>query len=119
MKTNLIIVLVIIAVLVVGGGIYFLIQQNKPVANIPQGGNNIEISNFAFSSSILNVHVGDTVTWTNKDVSSHTITSDSGSELASPRIGKGETYSHTFTVVGTFNYHCSIHSTMKGEIIVE
>ncbi len=118
MKTNLIIVLVIVAVLVIGGGIYFFILQNKPV-NIPQGGNNVEISGFAFSPATLTISVGENVTWINNDIAHHTIISDSGTELTSPSFGKGETYSHTFNTAGTYAYHCSIHTTMKGTVIVE
>src|SRR3989344_8698310 len=40
----------------------------------------INIANFAFSPSSLTIKVGDSVTWTNRDSSAHTVTSDSGSE---------------------------------------
>jgi plastocyanin len=49
----------------------------------------------------------------------HTATSDSGSELASTSLSKGESYTHTFTTPGTYNYHCAVHPSMKGKIIVE
>ncbi len=136
MKTNLIMVLAIIGVLIAGGAVYFLTQQNyqpatnnnqnnSPATNPPSSVSavaqtyNIEISNFVFSPSSLTIKKGDTVIWTNKDLMSHTITSDSGSELESARFGRAETYSHTFNTAGTFSYHCSVHSTMKGTIIVE
>ncbi|HTZ41834.1 MAG TPA: plastocyanin/azurin family copper-binding protein [Candidatus Omnitrophota bacterium] len=31
----------------------------------------------------------------------------------------GGTYSHTFAAAGTYSYHCSIHPSMKGTIIVQ
>ena len=80
---------------------------------------NIEISGFAFQIKELKIKVGDTVVWTNKDFASHTVTSDSGSELESPYFSKNQIYSHTFNQVGTFNYHCIPHPYMKGKIIVE
>ncbi len=124
MKTNLIIVLAIVAVLVVGGGIYFFTQYYSPSAGNEQsnnqaGTNSIEIKSFAFSPSTLTINVGDTITWTNKDIVSHTVTSDSGSELDSPALGKGKTYSHTFSTAGTFSYRCTLHPSMKGTIIVQ
>jgi plastocyanin len=119
MKSKLIIPLVIVVVLIIGAGIYFLSPKSNPVVTNPPAGKNIEISNFAFSPSTLNVHVGDTVTWTNMDSVSHTITSDSGSELSSSPFGNGNTFSHTFATAGTFHYHCSIHTMMKGEVIVQ
>ncbi len=80
---------------------------------------NIEIKNFAFFPSILTIKAGTTITWTNSDSVSHTVTSDSGSELNSDLFSKGQTYSHTFNIVGTYNYHCKPHPSMKGVIIVQ
>lgn len=56
------------------------------------------------------------------DAAPHTVTSDVGSvknELDSPTLAKGYTYSHTFNEIGTYAYHCSIHTSMKGKIIVD
>jgi len=92
---------------------------------------NITIKNSAFQAPLLTINAGDTVVWTNKDSSPHTVTSDSGSELNSPTLGgaysgggysqptSGGSYSHTFTTAGTYDYHCSIHTGMKGKIVVE
>ncbi|VVB77776.1 Halocyanin [uncultured archaeon] len=80
---------------------------------------NINIDNFAFSPKSLKIRPGDTVIWTNSDSASHTVTSDSGSELESPNLSNHATYEHTFSKVGTYDYHCTIHPSMKGAIIVE
>jgi plastocyanin len=80
---------------------------------------NIEISNYAFSPSTLTINKGDRVTWTNKDNVAHTVTSDVGGELSSEGLSNSQTYSHTFNDLGTFSYHCSIHTNMKAEIIVQ
>lgn len=79
---------------------------------------NVNIQDFAFSPPTLNVKVGDTVIWTNKDVMSHTITSDSGTTLNSSLLSQNQTYSMTFTQAGTFDYHCSLHAFMKGKVVV-
>lgn len=78
----------------------------------------VSIQNFAFNPATLNVKVGTTVIWTNLDTRAHTVTSDSGSELNSPTMPQGQTYSHVFNSVGTFTYHCSIHLNMKGTVVV-
>jgi len=78
----------------------------------------VTIQNSAFSPTTLTVKVGTTVTWTNADLASHTVTSDSGSELSSGNIGNGQSYSHTFNTVGTFHYHCSIHTSMTATVVV-
>ncbi len=74
------------------------------------------IKDFSFIPKTLNVKVGTTVIWTNKDSVSHTITS--GEDFDSGNLKKGETFSYTFNKPGTFNYICTIHPYMKGKIIV-
>ncbi len=80
---------------------------------------NVEMKNFAFSPSTLTIKKGDTVVWTNRDSTQHTVTSDSGTELNSERLSQEETYSHTFNTQGTFSYHCTPHPSMNGKIIVQ
>lgn len=87
-------------------------------ANLPAS-YDIQIKGFAFSPSALSIKVGDGVTWTNMDSAPHTITSDSGNELDSETLSKGNNYSHTFTTAGTYEYHCGFHPGMKATIIVE
>ena len=81
------------------------------------GSNKIDISGFAFSPSTLTVKAGTTVTWTNKDSVDHTITSDTN-VFDSGNMGSGDTFSYTFTTAGTFVYHCTVHPSMVGTIIV-
>lgn len=80
----------------------------------------VSINNFAFSPASLTINKGDTVVWTNMQSGTpHTVTSDSGSELGSGQLSTGSSYSHTFNTAGTFAYHCSIHPTMHGTVIVQ
>lgn len=83
------------------------------------GTHNVAISSYAFVSSNITINKGETVIWTNEDPTSHTVTSDSGSELSSGPISTGQTYTHTFNQAGVFTYHCSIHQTMKATVTVE
>lgn len=78
----------------------------------------VEISNFAFNPQTVNIHVGDSVSWINKDSVLHKIASDSGSELNSDSLSNGGVYTHKFTSAGTYSYHCSIHTSMKGVVVV-
>lgn len=79
----------------------------------------VEISNFAYSPANLSVKKGTTVTWTNKDSVTHTVTSDDASgPLNSGDIESDETFSFTFSEVGTFAYHCAPHPQMKGTVTV-
>jgi plastocyanin len=85
------------------------------------GGNTISIKNFAFDPATLTVKTGTTVTWTNNDGAPHTIASDAGSPAAfsSDSLSTGASYTFTFTQTGTYTYHCSIHPSMKGTVIVQ
>jgi amicyanin len=82
----------------------------------------VDIKGFAFDPKTIAITKGDTVVWTNTDAAPHRAISDVGSakdELDSPILAKGDTYSHTFKDLGTYAYHCSIHTSMKGKIIVD
>ena len=64
------------------------------------------------------VGVNNTVTWVNGDDAIHTVTADGGS-FDSHDLGPGKSFTYTFATVGTFDYHCSYHSWMKGTVIVK
>ena len=86
-----------------------------------QSTNKVTIANMAFSPSQITVNKGDTVTWTNNDSTTHTVTDDL-SNVGGPSSGDiapGSTYSFTFTKSGSFQYHCSIHPSMRGTIVVK
>jgi plastocyanin len=78
----------------------------------------VSISGFAFHPPTVTVNVGDTVTWTNKDSIAHTATANNGS-FDTEAIGPGSSDSVTFNSAGTFGYHCEIHPSMHGTVVVE
>jgi len=77
---------------------------------------NITIENFSFKPAELKIKKGDTVVWTNQDSSPHQILE---SNFKSEKLNNGQSFRFVFETVGTFNYICSIHPSMKGKIIVE
>ena len=79
--------------------------------------NTVNIQNMAFSPSTLNVKVGTTVTWVNKDSTAHDVVSDTGL-FNSGNLNNGQSYSYTFNQTGSFPYHCGIHPSMTGTIVV-
>jgi plastocyanin len=88
-------------------------------ASAPSGGagaSAVTIKNFAFAPADLTVKTGTTVTWTNQDSATHTVTFDSGP--TSDGLVNGATYEQTFGTAGTFTYHCRIHASMKGTVTV-
>ncbi len=80
--------------------------------------NKVSIHNMAFSPSVITVPINTTVTWTNNDDTPHTVTSALGF-FESGSLDSGEIFSFTFSAAGTYNYSCSIHSSMLGSVVAE
>jgi len=82
------------------------------------GGQAVHISDFAFAPRTITVAVGTRVTWMNlQPAIQHTVTADDGSFGSNP-LSTGTSFSRVFTIVGTYPYHCSIHTDMVGTVIV-
>jgi plastocyanin len=97
------------------------------------GGGANNAPGFSPDSITVVIGVNNSVTWTNDDSVDHTVTSlsvpagatafDSGK--LSPGSGmpwqtpKGESFTQTFTVPGTYQYHCSLHAWMAGTVVVK
>ncbi len=92
-----------------------LVQGQPNQQTTPQ--NTVTISGYSFHPLILTVSPGTTVTWNNQDSVNHTVTSDTNAFDSGP-IAPGGSFSHRFTSLGTFVYHCHIHPTMQGSIVV-
>jgi plastocyanin len=78
----------------------------------------IAISNFTFVPHTISVAAGSTVTVTNRDQVTHTLTSSNGA-FSTGAIGPGQ--SKTFTAPkkpGSYGYICSIHQYMTGTLVV-
>ncbi|HTX89980.1 MAG TPA: cupredoxin family copper-binding protein [Anaerolineales bacterium] len=90
-----------------------------PIQNPGSGGNpnEIAINNYTFVPQELTVKAGTTVKWTNQDSVGHNIVADDSS-WGSALLAQGDSYSFTFTKAGTYTYHCGVHPTMVGTIIV-
>lgn len=71
----------------------------------------------AYNPPELDVAVGTRVTWTNTDSTSHTSTSDTPG-WDSGIVARNGTFSFAFQTPGTFRYHCAIHPSMTGSVVV-
>src|SRR6267378_6699999 len=73
---------------------------------------------WCFSPKPIQITVGSTVTWTNATAPTHTATSDTGA-WDTGNIASGATSTAiSFPSAGTFTYHCAIHPSMTGSVIV-
>ena len=88
-----------------------------------------ELDNSCFEPYIVNIQVGDTVTWTNDDDAIHVVVSGApnnesftdskdGEIFDSGFLKSTETFSHTFLEEGLFGYFCSLHPWMNGFVTV-
>ncbi len=79
------------------------------------GATEVFIQGLAFNPSSITVAANTTVTWTNKDGVSHTVTSNTGL-FDSGLIGTNGTFSFKFTAAGTYPYHCTPHPSMTATV---
>jgi plastocyanin len=89
----------------------------------------------SFQPPVITIKVGDTVKWENVSNSVHHATNDSSdainaADVTNPPGAKpfdshfiqpGESFTHTFTVPGTYKYVCAAHemSGMTAEVVVK
>ena len=73
--------------------------------------------------SLIVIEKGKQVTWVNEDSAFHSITSGyygTPTELFdSGHLDPFESYTLTFDETGTYDYFCTLHPWMKGQVIVE
>ena len=92
------------------------VQSTPADANAPAVVH-VAMKNMKFVPATVEVKSGDTVEWTNEDITPHTATAiplfDSGS-LASDKSWK-----HTFTEAGSFPHVCTFTPVLKDAVFVE
>ena len=88
-----------------------------PVALHAAADQQVTIDNFAFAPQNLSVSAGTAVTWKNRDDIPHNVVSPE-QKFKSPVLDTNEKFSHTFDVAGTYQYYCSIHPRMTGQVVV-
>jgi plastocyanin len=83
----------------------------------------VGLKDIAFNPANITLSKGTTVQWTNDDSAGHDVTKTEGpgpdfKSGAAGAMAKGDTFEHTFDTVGEIDYVCTVHSNMKGKIIV-
>jgi plastocyanin len=79
----------------------------------------VNLTGSVFKPASMTVGQGSKVAWINAESYTCTIKSTSGSEISSGALSNGDTYSHVFNTLGTFNYSCVEKPAVKGTIIVK
>lgn len=121
-RNNKVIAAIVAAVIVIAGiaGLAASSHKSATSTTTTVATNTVAIKDYMFSPMAIKVKPGTTVTWTNKDSVSHTITADTLSSDApsSQDIAMGKSYSFTFNKAGTYTYHCFPHPFMHGTVVV-
>ncbi len=75
----------------------------------------ITIYRFKFVPDTLDVRVGDTITWLNKDIAPHTATANDDS-WTTDELGKRQSQTLTVTADMSGDYYCVYHPHMKAKL---
>lgn len=110
------------------------------IIEIPFGAYNPELNTPAevwYDPTVINIKVGDTITWLNKDKEGHTVTSGQSAGrfgwmsqkqggfgvpdgiFDSGRFMPNDSWTYTFEDAGTFSYFCTFHPWMEGIVNIE
>lgn len=111
MRTRLLTAAVLSAVLLPAPSV----AVEAPAAH--RAGASVEVAHLMFMPGKVKVALGESVTWSFPEALAHSTTSDEGFWDSGARTD-GATYVRAFTSAGTFAYHCSFHSTMRGSVAV-
>lgn len=77
------------------------------------------MKSYQFLPNTLRVKAGTVVTVVNDDGPAHTITDDSPGGYDSGRVRSGNSLTLKFFAPGEFKFHCTIHPSMRGTVVVE
>lgn len=113
-------IMVVVGIIILGLVAFFFMRQKTEAPTVlpVAGGSAVNIDNYKFNPNALAVKKGTTVTWTNNDGATHTVTSSGSTGPASEIMASGQTYSYTFDTIGTYDYYCNLHPSMKGTVSV-
>jgi len=93
------------------------------LVSIVKGASSPSISK-PYDPSPITIKSGAAVKWTNEDSSLHTVTSglpeqgSVGTLFDSSIISPRQTFTHTFAKTGAFDYSCTLHPFMRGQVLV-
>ena len=98
--------------LLIAGG---AVLVGASAAEAHNGTVHVTIDRLAFEPAEIEVRVGETIEWTNKDRIAHTATVKDGWEVMIP---PGKIATRVVEAGDTVDYYCRFHPNMKGRIVV-
>lgn len=104
----------ILLVAVLGGIVALAIRAEldpgEPVAGVSE----VAVRDVEFGPAAVEVAAGTTVTWRWEGEEQHNVVGDG---FESPVQTEGE-FAHAFAEPGTYDYQCTLHFFMRGEVVV-
>ena len=93
-----------------------------PASSASASAATVDYQGFKANPATIEIAKGGKLTWTNKDTTTHTVTSGTSRQkdgkFDSGDLAPNATFSFTFNDAGTFEYFCSKHSSMNGFTVV-
>ncbi len=90
--------------------------SDKNVSNTPSV-DTVIIKQMQFFPADLNVKIGDTVIWINKDIVDHNVTEEKNKAFYSDTLAVGKSWK--MEVKDSASYFCTIHPSMKGKLVLK
>jgi plastocyanin len=96
-------------------------QTPPPVpTSTPQAEPGVAIVDNGYLPTQLTVHVGADVTWANDGSDGHDVSGTGpGGDWRSGPLAPSEHYQRSFELPGTYDYVCTMHPEMRGQIVVQ
>lgn len=98
------------------------IQESHVIMPTKSSRPGCEEDNTCYIPDVLEVPLGSTITWENRDAAFHSVTSgvygNSTDMFDSGHMEPGEIFGYTFEYTGSISYHCTLHPWMNGTILV-
>lgn len=104
---------VILAAVAIGATVY--VQNELDPGDPVLGVTAVDVSDNQFNPAAVQIEPGQTVTWTWTGQEDHNVIGDT---FESSTQSSG-TFAHTFTEPGTYQYECTLHFFMRGEVVVQ
>ena len=117
LRRNILIGAAFLAIAVAGAPLVVMSSLGDAATTVPE----IHIKNFSFGPALLKVKAGTAVTWINDDEEPHNVVNVGMPTrvFRSGGLDGDDRYSFTFDKPGTYQYICSVHPYMHGEVVVQ
>ncbi len=108
---------VILSVMILVSTILLFSSCKKKSEGTP-GANEVWLQNTAYNPSQKTIPKGTTITFTNKDNMTHTVSEANNLFVSSGDLNLNNTFVYTFSTAGVYNIYCKYHSVMTATITV-